>query len=198
MQTLQQHNPKDIKQMAKFRAVKKTELPEAWLKEAPAETLAAFAKMLDCAPTEIQSHTLWTMPETVLALQYQRFLMKNNDPEQVGLLIENFETWATSYGGDNKTAKERVIQELLDNFKATGHPKHICRCFGKRPNKTEDEDDPIESTLPSGKAPVSSEYKDDPIESTQPLQPPTSRTDDTRTPGQGWKDPNRLRREGGE
>ena len=148
--------------MASFRAVKKTELPEAWLKEAPTETLAAFAKMLDCAPGEIQCHTLWTMPETVLALNYQSFLMKNNDPEQVGLMIENFETWTTSYGGDNKTAKERVIRELVDNFKATGHPKQLCRCFGKKPKTTEDEDDPIESTPPSGKEPVSSEYEDDP------------------------------------
>ena len=153
--------------MAAFKAVKKTDLPEEWQRNAPAETLAAFGKMLDCPPTEIQSHTLWTMPETVLALQYQSFLMKSNDPEQVGLMIENFETWTTSYGGNDETAKGRVIRDLLDNFKATGHPKHLCRCFGRRPTMTKDEDDPIESTPPTASGPASSEVKDDPIEFTQ-------------------------------
>ena len=153
--------------MAAFRAVKKSELPEEWRKDAPEETLVAFGKMLDCPPSEIQSHTLWTMPETVLALMYQHFLMKNNDPEQVGLMIECFETWTTSYGGADKTAKEKVVHELLENFKATGHPKHLCRCFGRRPNITKKEDDPIEPTPPLKRGPESSELKDDPIEFTQ-------------------------------
>ena len=111
--------------------------------------------MLDCDPKEIQSHTLWTLPECVLALKYQAFLMKNNDPEQVGLMIENHETRTKSYGGESQVAKDRVIQEMLENFKATRRPTHLCRCFGKRPKKTEDEDDPIESTPPPGKEPVS-------------------------------------------
>ena len=57
---------------------------------------------------------------------------------------------------------------MLDNFKATGHPKHLCRCFGKRAKVNKDDDDPIESTPPAGKEPVSSELKDDPIEFTRP------------------------------
>ena len=112
--------------MAAFKAVKKTDLPEEWQRDTPAETLTAFGKMLDCPPSEIHSHTMWSMPETVLAFRYQSFLMKNNDPEQVGLMIECFDTWTTSYGGSDEAAKGRVISELLEHFKTTGHPKHLC------------------------------------------------------------------------
>ena len=109
------------------------------------------------------------MPETVLAFQYQSFLMKNNDLEQVGLMIECFDTWTTSYGGSDEAAKGKVISELLEHFKTTGHPKHLCRCFGRTPAMATDED-PIESTPPEPRGPASSELKDDPIESTQPSE----------------------------
>ena len=155
--------------MAALKAVKKTDLPKEWLKEAPAETLEAFGKMLDCPPSEIHSHTMWSMPETPLAFNYQNFLMKNNDPEQVGLMMQCFDTWTTYYGGDGVAAKERVIHELLENFKATGHPKHLCRCFGRRLTTAEDED-PIESTPSEARGQTSSGADDDPIESTQPSE----------------------------
>ena len=82
-------------------------------------------------------------------------------------MIENYETWTKSYGGESQVAKDRVIQEMLENFKATGHPTHLCRCFGKRPGTKQDEDGPIKATQPR-KKPASSEDKDDPIEFTPP------------------------------
>ncbi len=122
--------------MAAFKAVKKHDLPNEWRNEAPKKTLDAFAKMLDCDPKEIQSHTLWTLPECVLALKYQAFLMKNNDPEQVGLMIENYETWTKSYGGESQVAKDRVIQEMLETSKPPAARHTSAAASGRDPERS--------------------------------------------------------------
>ena len=89
------------------------------------------------------------MPETALAFQYQGFLMKTRDPDTVGLMIGNYETWMKSYGGENETTRQRALLELLNSFEATGHPKHLCRCFGKKPETTKGQSDPGEAARPS-------------------------------------------------
>ena len=75
--------------------------------------------------------------------------MQNRDPDQVGLMIENFETWMKSYGGNDETMKQRALQEILGSFDANGHPKHLCRCFGKKPETTKGHSDPGEAARQS-------------------------------------------------
>ena len=99
---------------AEFRAVLRSELPEAWQRQPSDEALQRMANQLGLE--RVQCHTVFLLPDLPVFINYSQWLVGHSQGSAtVSVCVQQRDTWAA-------TAPRGSLKRLLDSFRTSGCP----------------------------------------------------------------------------
>ena len=99
---------------ASFRAVPRSELPEAWQQQPAEDVLRRMATKLGLE--QVQCHTMFLLPDLPVFISYSQWLVDHSQGNDiVSVCIQERTAWAQS-------APPGSLKKLLESFRVSGCP----------------------------------------------------------------------------